>query len=200
VDVRVIAASNRDLYQEASEGRFREHLFWRLNVVPIHLPPLRRRREDIPPLVHHFLKHFSQVNGRRVTSVSDEAMAALVNYGWPGNVRELQNYIERAVVLAEGEELSIEWLPTSVSGQGKTELRAFRGSDAESLIEEFVTNELAAAGDDAGDLQARIVNPVERELIVQVLRQCHQVQKKAADRLGINRNTLHKKMKEHGIE
>ena len=200
VDVRVIAASNRDLYLETSEGRFREDLFWRLNVVPIHLPPLRRRREDIPALVHHFLQHFCQRNRRRVTIVRDEAMTALVNYHWPGNVRELQNYVERAVVLADGDELTVHLLPAAVSGESKTELRAFRGADTKSLIEEFVTNELATAGDETRDLHARIVDPVERELMVQVLHQCQQVQTKAAERLGINRNTLHKKMKEHGIE
>jgi DNA-binding NtrC family response regulator len=200
VDVRVVAASNRDLYQEASEGRFREDLFWRLNVIPIHLPPLRRRREDIPQLVEHFLKHFCQINRREVDRVSPEAMQAMVNYAWPGNVRELQNYVERAVVLAQGSELTIDLLPTLVSGQGKTELRAFRGADPQSLIEEFVTNELHAAGDQTNELLARIVNPVERELIVQVLRQCSQIQTKAADRLGINRNTLSKKMKELGID
>ncbi len=199
VDVRVIAASNRDLYQQASEGRFREDLFWRLNVVPIQLPPLRRRREDIPLLVQHFLHHFSQVNQRPVERVEEDALQALVQYHWPGNVRELQNYVERAVVLAQGPTLTLDLLPPQVSGRGSAERLVFRGGDTRSLIEELVTGELSTAGE-ALDLHAKVVNPVERELLVQVLAQCNQVQTKAAERLGINRNTLHKKMKEYGIE
>lgn len=199
-DVRIIAASDRDMHAEVTAGRFREDLFWRLNVVPIYLPPLRRRREDIAPLVEHFVKSFCQLHGRPVLRVAADALAALQQYGWPGNVRELQNYIERAVVLADGNELTCALLPGSVSGQPSTEMGVFRGSDPKSLIEEFVHNEVSTANGDAEDLHARIVNPVERELIVQVMKLCNNVQKKAADRLGMNRNTLHKKLKEYGIE
>ena len=200
VDVRVIAATTRDLSAEVSESRFREDLFWRLNVVPIVTPPLRRRREDIAPLVTHLLKIYSQANDRKIARVSPTALTALQQYGWPGNVRELQNYIERAVVLTEGDELTLEQLPGVVSGQQKSEMGAFRGSDPKSLIEEFVHNGIATADGAATDLHARIVDPVERELIVQVLQSCNNVQKKAADRLGMNRNTLHKKLKAYGIE
>jgi DNA-binding NtrC family response regulator len=199
VDVRVIGATPKDIVAEIAAGRFREDLFWRLNVLPIHVPPLRRRREDVAALAKHFVEIFNQANDRRIKRIAPAALAALQQYGWPGNVRELQTYIERAVVLADGDELTIELLPGVVSGQQKSEMGAFRGADPKSLIEEFVHNGITAAPADAEDLQARIVNPVERELIVQVLQACSNVQKKAADRLGMNRNTLHKKMKEYGI-
>ena len=102
VDVRVIAATNRDLRQMVAEGRFQEDLFYRLNVIPIHLPPLRERRDDIPVLVEHFLRKHAQRTGRRVDRIDDAALAALQQYDWPGNVRELENTIERAVVLSVG--------------------------------------------------------------------------------------------------
>jgi transcriptional regulator with PAS, ATPase and Fis domain len=103
VDTRVIAASNRDLLSEANEGRFREDLYYRLNVVPIRLPPLRERREDIPELVAHFLDIYNEQNDRYVAHIEPRAMASLQEYDWPGNVRELQNYVERVVVMAPGD-------------------------------------------------------------------------------------------------
>ena len=106
VDTRVIAASNRDLLAEEAAGRFREDLYYRLNVVPIHLPPLRDRREDIPELVAHFLDLYNEQNDRYVAHIEPRALAALQQYHWPGNVRELQNYVERAVVMAPGDELT----------------------------------------------------------------------------------------------
>ncbi|MFY7970170.1 MAG: sigma-54 interaction domain-containing protein, partial [Pirellulaceae bacterium] len=106
VDTRVIAASNRNLADEVAAGRFREDLYWRLNVVPIDIPPLRDRREDIPDLVAFFLRHYNQANDRKIEEVDPEALNALQAYHWPGNVRELQNYIERAVVMAQSDRLS----------------------------------------------------------------------------------------------
>src|SRR5262249_42299646 len=100
VDVRVIAATNRDLRQMVAEGKFQEDLFYRLNVIPIELPPLRERRDDIPALVEHFVKKHAQRTGRRIERVDEEALAELQRYDWPGNVRELENTIERAVVLS----------------------------------------------------------------------------------------------------
>ena len=201
VDVRVVAASNRDLSKEIVEGRFREDLFWRLNVLPIQLPPLRRRPEDIPLLVEHFLKIYSAQNGNLVTEVHPEAMEAMVGYRWPGNVRELQNYIERSVVLADDTVLTLDLLPRPVRGDApKTEAAVFRAVDDESLIQEFVYNGVKKADDKANDLHTRIVEPVEKELLRQVLEGCNQTQTKAAARLGINRNTLYKKMKEYGLD
>jgi transcriptional regulator with GAF, ATPase, and Fis domain len=102
VDVRVIAATNRDLRLLVSDGRFQEDLFYRLNVIPIHIPPLRERPEDIPILVEHFVRKHEQRTGRRIERVEDGALSALQQYDWPGNVRELENTIERAVVLSPG--------------------------------------------------------------------------------------------------
>lgn len=201
VDVRVIAASNRDLAKEVSDGRFREDLFWRLNVLPIQLPPLRRRKEDIEPLVRHFLKLYSQQNGRQVSQIEPRALQALVDYNWPGNVRELQNYIERAVVLSEGESLEFGLLPVCVTGSPQAANSAvFRPTDDQSLIREFVFNQLSKAGKEATGLYDRVVLPLEKELLAQVMENCRQVQTKAAQALGMNRNTLYKKLKEHGLE
>ncbi len=198
VDVRVVAASNLDLYREVSEGRFRADLFWRLNVMPISLPPLRSRREDIPLLVDHFLSLYNRLNERDVTSVQSQAMDALKSYSWPGNVRELQNYVERAVILADGRELTIDLLPGTVAGEKKHSDSVYPVGDPKKLIREFVYNEIATAGADE-PLHNKVVNPVERELIAQVMNACKS-KTQAAERLGINRNTLHKKLKDYGLE
>lgn len=110
VDCRVIAASNRDLLSLAEEGKFREDLYYRLNVVPIYLPPLRERPEDVPELVTHFLNIYNEQNDRYVVHIDGRAMEAMQKYEWPGNVRELQNYVERAVVMAQGDELTVDLL------------------------------------------------------------------------------------------
>ena len=138
---------------------------------------------------------------RMVSQIDPEAMQALTQYRWPGNVRELQNYVERSVVLADGNTLTLDLLPRCVLGDApKTEAAVFRAHDDESLIQEFVYNGIQKAEDSATDLHKRIVEPVEKELLVQVLEACNQTQTKAASRLGINRNTLYKKMKEYGLE
>jgi transcriptional regulator with PAS, ATPase and Fis domain len=199
VDVRVIAASNRDLMELVDSDEFREDLYWRLNVVPIEIPPLRGRRDDIPELVAFFLNHYSEVNDRYVVHIQRDAMDALQDYHWPGNVRELQNYIERAVVMAEGDELTADLLPPVVLGQQQPKGR-MRGADMESLTYEVVQHGLTTAGPDEDSLHTKIVNRVERELIAQVMLACNNVQTKAAAKLGINRNTLHKKLKEYDLE
>jgi DNA-binding NtrC family response regulator len=200
VDTRVIAASNRDLLEEIEAGRFREDLYYRLNVVTIYLPPLRERREDIPQLVGHFLKIYNERNLRHVPHVEPSAMEALVNYDWPGNVRELQNYIERAVVLAPGDELTGDLLPEAVLGQKPRRIGRLRTADMATLAAELIEQGIASGGPQADNLQAAIVNRVERELIAQVMAECDNVQIKAADRLGMNRNTLRKKLSEYKLE
>ncbi|HWB09326.1 MAG TPA: sigma-54 dependent transcriptional regulator [Pirellulales bacterium] len=200
VDTRVIAASNRDLLDEVEAERFREDLYYRLNVVPIHLPPLRDRREDIPELIGHFLNIYNEENDRYVVHIEPRAMEALQDYHWPGNVRELQNYIERAVVLATGDEMTCDLLPESVLGQRRPTNRRLNEVDPEILAQELVQQVVAAAGPQGEDLYNKIVNRVERELFAQVLANCDNVQIKAAARLGINRNTLHKKLKEYGLD
>ncbi|MGC3971729.1 MAG: sigma-54 dependent transcriptional regulator [Pirellulales bacterium] len=202
VDVRVIAASNRDLAEEVESERFREDLYYRLNVVPIALPPLRERREDIPELVGYFLNMYNERNDRYVVHIDAKAMQALQDHHWPGNVRELQNYIERAVVMAPGDELTLDLLPENVQSGGAAKGRGprFRGTDLETLTFELVQLGLTTASPNEADLHAKIVDRVEKELIVQVLAACDNVQIKAAARLGINRNTLHKKLKDYGLE
>ena len=199
VDTRVVAASNRNLMEEVAAGKFREDLYWRLNVVPIYIPPLRDRAEDIPDLVTHFLNIYNEANDRYVTHLERDALETLTKYTWPGNVRELQNYIERAVVMAEGDVLTRELLPGHVQSGRTLTPRSNPTRDLESLTYEVVEQGLAAAGPDEA-LHTKVVNRVERELIAQVMLACNGVQTKAAARLGINRNTLHKKLKEYGLE
>jgi DNA-binding NtrC family response regulator len=201
VDTRIIAATNRDLLEEIDTGRFREDLYYRLNVVPIYLPPLRERREDVESLVVWFLKRYCEQNRREMRKVHPEAMRRLREHDWPGNVRELQNYVERAVILGTGPELLTEHLPPQLRGESPPRpVRHRGGADAGSLTMELVRQGIRAAGPNAKDLHERIVGQVERELIQQVLQTCGRVQIKAAERLGINRNTLHKKLNDYRID
>ena len=201
VDTRVIAASNRDLADEIRQEKFREDLYWRLNVVPIELPPLRKRREDIPALIAHFLHQYSASNDRYVVHIQREAMQALQDYHWPGNVRELQNYIERSVVMADSDELTVQLLPGCVTGATPTKSSTeSRPLDFDSMVKEVVQEGVRISNPEQTDLHSKVVDRVEKELISQVLSNCNFVQTKAAARLGINRNTLHKKMKDYNLE
>lgn len=201
VDTRIVSASNRNLLEMAADGTFREDLYYRLNVVPIHLPPLRERREDIPSLVSHFLNIYNEGNDRYVSHIHPDAMEALQAYHWPGNVRELQNIVEHAVVMATGDELTPDVLPGIVRGEFNPVLSIGKPKfDFDSLAQHLVVEGLSLADDKAEDLHSRIVDRVEREVISQVLDQCQGVQIKAASRLGINRNTLHKKIKDYGLD
>ncbi len=199
-DARIVAASNRDLMQQVREERFREDLYWRLNVVPIEIPPLRRRREDIPALVSFFLEHYNEVNDRYVVHIGPGTMEALQDYHWPGNVRELQNYIERAVVMAETDELTMELLPSCVVSRDLPEGVSLPHGDFDSLTREVVMRGLSEASAVPGAIHSVIVEQIEKELISQVLAACGGVQTKAATRLGINRNTLHKKIKDYKLD
>jgi DNA-binding NtrC family response regulator len=200
VDTRVIAASNRDLLDEVARENFREDLYYRLNVVPIHLPPLRARRGDIPSLISHFLEIYNERNDRYVVHIQPEALDTLVRYHWPGNVRELQNVVERCVVMAPGDELTLDLLPAAMRGAKATAAVPGRGGDLDSLARELVEQGMSTAAPDDEQLFDRVVSRVERELIAQMLAACGGVQLKAAARLGINRNTLRKKLLEHGLE
>lgn len=199
-DARIVAASNRDLMKEVKQERFREDLYWRLNVVPIEIPPLRRRRDDLPALVSFFLEHYNEINDRYVVHIGPGTMEAMQDYHWPGNVRELQNYIERAVVMAETDELTVDLLPDCMtSGQAATSLIS-TGNDFDALTREVVTRGLSESGASSGMIHSVIVDQIEKELISQVLASCGGVQTKAATRLGINRNTLHKKIKDYQLD
>ena len=198
VDTRVIAASNRDLMSEVRAGNFREDVYWRLNVVPVEIPPLRDRREDIPQLLTFFLQQYNEVNDRYVVHIQPAVIEALQQYTWPGNVRELQNYVERAVVLANGDEFTTDLLPPSVLSNQPEQLSAdgSASEDLASLSFRTVQQGLRELTDKEGNLHSEIVDRIERELIQQVLAACGGTRTKAAIQLGINRNTLHKKIKD----
>ena len=196
VDTRVIAACNTLLEDEIEAGRFRDDLYYRLNVVPIRLPPLRDRREDIKELALFFLGRYAEENRREAPELSAPVLTALESYDWPGNVRELENYVERAVVLANGKAVTPELL--SLPGTSSRRLRAGgpRSGDLQSLIQNLVRAGIHHVPADEGKLYDRLVGGIERELIEQVMQLSDNVQVKAAARLGINRNTLHKKLGE----
>jgi transcriptional regulator with GAF, ATPase, and Fis domain len=196
VDTRVLAATNQYLEDEISAGRFREDLYYRLNVVPIYLPPLRERREDIAALARFFLERYCEENRRDTPDLPVEVLKALMAHDWPGNVRELENCIERAVVLANGEGLTPELLTPPGHGQARPRSGKARANDLPGLIEHLVRTGIKSIPAEDGNLHRRLVEGVERELIAQVLLLCDNVQVKAAARLGINRNTLHKKVSE----
>jgi len=180
VDVRIIAASNADLNKLMAENRFREDLYYRLNVITITLPPLRRKREDIPLLVAHFLEKYADENKRRVREVTPDAMRILMDHAWPGNVRELENTIERAVVLCTGDRIGPELLPDS--------LRYPARSEQPSMI-------VPADGLSLKDAVSRY----ERAMILQSLEMANGVQKKAAELLQLKPSTLNEMMKRLGI-
>ena len=148
VDVRVLCATNRDLKQEIKNGRFREDLYFRLNVFQIHLPPLRERREDIPILVQHFVEKFRGDSAKRVTGVHPEAMEVLKNHDWPGNIRELRNAVERAVILCDGELITREHLPPDMAGKSP-ERHTFRlpyGLSLDAVEREYILGSLQRNG------------------------------------------------------
>jgi DNA-binding NtrC family response regulator len=201
VDTRFIAATNRDLVEECEAGRFREDLYYRLNVVPIYLPPLRERREDVSALAEFFMRRYAEQNRREVRRIHPQAMRLLEAYDWPGNVRELQNYVERAVVLGDGPDVLPEHLPPQLRGEPPPRpIRAARLGDLATLTTELVRQGIRNGGQNPTDLKRQVVGPVERELIMQVMAACDRVQITAAARLGMNRNTLHKKLQEYRID
>jgi len=174
VDVRIVAATNKDLQKAVVAGTFREDLFYRLSVVPITLPALRERRDDIPLLAEYFLKKYNQKRKKNVKAISDRAMKALVEYDWPGNVRELENAIERAVVLAENDIIK----PSDL---------LYYGLSVE-----------APSRPDAGKAQ-RLID-IEKEHIAKTLKMFNGHRGKTADWLGIDRKTLRSKLKKYGVE
>ncbi len=200
VDCRIVAATNRDLQDEIDAGRFREDLYYRLNVVPIYLPPLRDRPQDLDQLVNHFSRRYAAANNRPAPKVSDNVIAALEAYAWPGNVRELQNYVERAIVLCTGGQITLDLFPPPVRGMAPIRLSRAKSGGLSTLCSELVTLGLLKAGEEATNAHEQVVSLVEKELILQVLRTCQGVQTKAATKLGINRNTLHKKIEDYQLE
>ncbi|UCF95558.1 MAG: sigma-54-dependent Fis family transcriptional regulator [Desulfobacterales bacterium] len=182
VDVRVIAATHRDLVQEVQNGNFRQDLFYRLYVIPLPLPSLRERRSDIPFLVSYFIEQFNRKNNRKVNGVSPEALEMMVVYSWPGNVRELKNLIERLVVLKGSGHIGVRDLPP--------ELKTQNGYDTPQVIE--LSEE--------GICLNSAVTEFEKALILQSLEKTKWVKNKAAKLLHLNRTTLVEKIKRHQLQ
>ena len=178
VDVRILAATNEDLRALIEQGRFREDLYYRLNVISVVLPPLRERMEDVPVLVEHFLQRFNAENGKDVKRVTPEVLERFLSYPWPGNVRELENVVERGVVLARGDEIGTDLL-------------------SKDLTERVVLPEAQALPDGVRFYDA--VSRYERQLIESALRRTGGVQKQAAEILGLKPTTLNEKIKRLGI-
>ncbi|MGN0739433.1 MAG: sigma-54-dependent transcriptional regulator [Treponema sp.] len=173
VDVRIIAATNRNLEDEVKKGTFREDLYYRLNVIHIHVPALRERKDDIPLLISKFLEEFSAENGKTIKGISPQAKSAIYNYDWPGNIRELRNCIESAVVLCGSDEIQLEDLPPAVSKAGTEKAIIV---PANSTLDE-----------------------AEKIIILQTLAANKNNKSKTAELLGIGRKTLHRKLEEYGI-
>ncbi len=170
-DVRVIAATNKDLQEEIKKGAFREDLYYRINVVQIHIPPLRERKEDIPLLAEHFFKKYNELYSKQIRKISDHAMIQLAEYAFPGNVREFQNLIERAVIMEQGDELALDFLPKS-----SFQIPHSESQDSNGTLEEL-----------------------EKEHIERVIKQVNYNKSRAARILGIARKTLREKMQRYGL-
>ncbi|MCL4193924.1 MAG: sigma-54 dependent transcriptional regulator, partial [Thermoguttaceae bacterium] len=177
VDARVILATNEDLAGAVTQGRFRQDLYYRVNVINIELPPLRERISDIPLLARHFLEEVCEETGKPNRELTDEAMAALQHYRWPGNVRELQNVIERAVLLGKSEQIGVDDLPRNVLAAAPMSFDAIAGRSLKDAM-----------------------SAPERQIILDALREHDWNRQATAEALGINRTTLYKKMKRLGLD
>ena len=182
VNIRLIAATNKDLTKAMKEGTFREDLFYRLSVIPLRIPPLRERKEDIPTLAEHFLRKYSKENEKQIKGISSKAVQALLSYDWPGNVRELENCMERAVVMAESDSIHLADLPLALQGGGAEEVILQQGR-AEGAI----------------SLQmGRTMREVEKNYILRTLKEVGGNRTRAAEVLGISVRGLRDKLKEYG--
>ena len=228
IDIRVITATNRNLAEEVEKGKFREDLYYRLNVIHIHMPPLRERMEDVTPLVEHFLTKYRYAPAAIPTTITDAALTRLVDYDWPGNVRELENAIERAVVLSRGNPITVAHLPFDDQRESRDRARLVkrrnRLEDEDAALserrdelerDEALTDADEAAatasngrrskadatnGDGAGGPFKERVAALERQLIKEALERAGGNRTKAAEDLGIYRRLLYAKIKEYGLE
>lgn len=183
VDVRVIAATNKDLEREIRDGKFREDLYYRLNVIPFSVPALRERKSDIQTLVNHFLEHFCGQESREIKNLDAEAMSVLMNYSWPGNVRELKNLIERLVIMTPGNVITADQLPQAMHDKQLTNLR-----------DQTVTNNAMA------DTFKTAKEDFEKEFLVQKLEENDWNISRTAEVIAVERSNLHRKIKAYGIE
>ncbi len=179
VDVRIVAATNVNLRQAVKDGRFREDLFYRLNVIMLELPPLRQRRQDVPLLAQHFLKFYAEENGTETPSLSPEALRILMDYEWPGNVRELENAMERGVVLATSQTITPDLLPSQITGSTYTASLLDQRPDA-SLFD--------------------VMEDIEKRIIADRLERCHWNQTEASEYFKIPLSTLNQKIKRLNVE
>jgi DNA-binding NtrC family response regulator len=206
VDVRLVTATNRDLVQEISVGNFRDDLYYRLNVVPMHIPPLRERREDIPMLADHFLAKFNDRLKKEIGSIAPDAVARLVAYNWPGNIRELENLMERTMLFCESPEIRVSDLPAEISGVPAAAAAAaavpvaeegVRGVPAAAVV--AVASGSVPASSSLKEAVRLETERVERELIQRALDETGGNVTQAARKLKISRKSLQTKMKELGL-
>ncbi len=200
VDVRIVAATNKDLRLEISRGNFREDLFYRLNVIPFHVPPLRERKEDIPLLAEHFLKEFSVTHGKRLRTITAEGIELLKSYPWPGNVRELKNLIERLMILTleneDGTPITANHLLTHLQSDALSAQMANRSEGTDTGRERGGSTGSSSSAKNLRDARSGF----EKDFILKTLKENEWNVSKAAAVLGIERSHLHKKMKSYGIE
>ncbi len=194
VDVRLVTATNRDLLQEIAAGNFRDDLFYRLNVVPIHIPPLRERREDVPLLANHFIAKFNDRLKKQITSVQPEAIARLVAYNWPGNIRELENLMERTMLFCEGPEIRVSDLPAEMLSLAVAAEDLARAAAVPAALPSS-----SAAASSLKEAVRAETERVERELIQRALDETGGNVTQAARKLKISRKSLQTKMKEFGL-
>jgi DNA-binding NtrC family response regulator len=199
--VRIVAATHQNLEQLIRQGKFREDLFYRLNVFPIHLPPLRERPEDIPELVQHFLTVYSQRAGKTIQGVDDDALLALKSYPWPGNVRQLENVIERAVVVVEGTTITLRELPAELLAVAEELNKAQRERFLENT-EAWLDADPAATLQTlrtSRDIEQAQLEQREREMISRALAAAGGNKSEAARALGMARSTLLGRLKKLGL-
>jgi len=182
IDIRIIAATHQDLRVAVEQGRFRQDLYYRLNVIPIRVPPLRERKSDIPLLVHHFLNHFNKSKKRKIQGIHNEALNRLIGYYWPGNVRELENIIERIVILTNNDSITVQDLPEKIQSL--------------SLDEQTPLFEIPEEGISLDNA----LNEFEKRLILQALNKTGWIKNKAAQLLSLNRTTLIEKIKRQNLQ
>jgi DNA-binding NtrC family response regulator len=212
VDVRIVAATNKDLARLVEEGQFREDLYYRLNVFPVDAPPLRTRKEDIPALVKHFVTRINAEENKRVLGAAPQTLALLQSYDWPGNVRQLENTIFRAVVLCDGDFLLPEDFPHVQNAlpdfEAPLDLPEAANAPANLLIPLAANTDLLAAAGEAGNGVAifdpaghlRTLEQIERDLIEYAIDLYAGHMTEVARRLGIGRSTLYRKLKEYDLE
>ncbi|MBN1905338.1 MAG: sigma-54-dependent Fis family transcriptional regulator [Deltaproteobacteria bacterium] len=197
VDVRIITATNRDLSLAVQEGTFREDLYWRLKVISIDLPPLRRRTEDIPELVEYFINRFGSEHNRAIRSVSERVMNRLKSYSWPGNIRELENCLNRAVILCAGDIITEEHIEF-LDRQKEYDAHATNRNQLINSLREKIENIMPEVMQLFNEgIHANIIETVEETIIMKVLEKSGNNQVKAAEMLGISRNTLRHRLKKY---